>query len=352
VRNGVAVSSMARGLLERRGRKFSARPSLASLGVIALLLAVSLGVGGLIPAWIAVAHTKANAIQSSQSSEAGPAASSPRFEVASIRPGNTDGRSITQSVFDPPNDGRFYAENITAKTLITIAYNIQGRQILGGPGWLGSLRYDFQAKSDTVVNQELRTLSHYQAKLMKARMLQSLLRDRFKLSLHRETKIEPVYALVIAKHGPKLQEVKNTGAGTADMRGPARTRHPWDDFQFRDGEYEVTFHREPILDLAHVLSGDVGRRVLDRTGLGGTYNFTLSWAQETMQGPVSIGAGPGSGAGSATGTSTTPGSSASSHPPGPSIFTAIQQQLGLRLKPEKGPIDFYVIDHIEPPTPN
>jgi uncharacterized protein (TIGR03435 family) len=180
---------------------------------------------------------------------------------------------------------------------------------------VSSARYDFQAKSDAAVNHELRLLSPHQASLMKERMLQSLLEDRFKLTLRRETKIVPVYALVIGKHGSKLHEAKDTG-------GPASARHGWTDNQWRNGEVTETFHDYTVRSLAVFVSSYAGRRVLDGTGLGGRYNFTLRWAHGTRPAP------------------------------GPSIFTAIKEQLGLRLKPEKGPVDFYVIEHIERPTPN
>jgi uncharacterized protein (TIGR03435 family) len=321
----------------RRG--FSAQPSLASLGVSALLLAVLLGAGGLIPGRIAIAQTKA-------------ALPAPKFEVVSIKPAVPNGRGIDISVMNPARDGRCYATNVTLKLLIQSAYGIQDSQILRGASWINSERFDIQAKSDSSVDGYLRKLSPAQGRLVKEQMLQQLLADRFKLKFHRETRELPVYALVVAKHGPKLQEVTGKGAAPVGAANKGQAKHPTAVLEGRPGEAGIYASGAPLSYLARALSQTLGRTVLDKTGLTGRYRFSLRWTpglgESRMLGEYSRAAGPGGGGQPAAGVPPAPVADSS----GPSIFTALQQQLGLKLKPEKGPVEVLVIDHVEQPTPN
>ena len=125
----------------------------------------------------------------------------PAFEVASVKP-NKSGGSQSDSDFD---NGRFTAMNINLKTLLQYdAYGIPGPQIIGGPDWINSETFDIEAKVDDTAAEQMKNLSHDQETLLRQQLVQELLADRFKLSVHRETRELPVYALVVAKDGPKL----------------------------------------------------------------------------------------------------------------------------------------------------
>lgn len=311
--------------LLRRSRKFSARPSLASLGVSALLLAALLGAGGLIPGWLAIAQTKVT--------------SWPSFEVVSIRPHRPSGRSIRR-IMDHPNDGRFYATGVTVKVLIENAYHTEDAQVVGGPSWIDSERFDIQAKADSTTDAELQKLGLDQAMLVKRRMVQELLADRFGLKLHHETKDLRVYALMVAKHGLKIQEVSKPGPVRGEVGGPPTPKTS--PAQRYPGGATIFSSYQSMPLFAQMLSRFLGVTVLDRTGLTGHYRFELSW----MPGPGERFAMGGPNSASAV------EASGQTPPSGPSIFTALQEQLGLKLKLEKGTVDVAVIDHIEPPTPN
>jgi uncharacterized protein (TIGR03435 family) len=156
-------------------------------------------------------------------------------------------------------------------------------------------------------------------------MLQALLADRFKLTIHRETKNLPIYSLVIAKGGSKLQEAHLDGRP--------------EDHMIRVGRGELTAPGIRLEDFAHILTQQTGRTVVDNTGLKGHYDLKFHWTPdqgEAFDGP---------------GGSTSPESSISSDMP-PSIFTAIQEQLGLKLESRKGPVEILVIDHVEKPSEN
>jgi uncharacterized protein (TIGR03435 family) len=193
-------------------------------------------------------------------------------------------------------------------------------RILGAPDWAKSDKFDIAAKVDSSDVAELQKLSQYQRGLM----LQALLVDRFKMVIHAETRELPVFALVIAKNGPKLKEA------TPEDKGMMRLTRGM-----------LVGQGIPITFLANMLmhqSELEGRTVLDKTGLTGKYEVTLQWTPEDQTLP-----GPADGA-----QATAPPSDAS----GPSIYTALQEQLGLKLESTKGPVEFLVIDHIEQPSPN
>jgi uncharacterized protein (TIGR03435 family) len=207
---------------------------------------------------------------------------------------------------------RFFAQRISLLSLMEYAYGLHHNEI-SGPSWLGSENFDIEAKSETAA-------SEVQIKLM----LRALLEDRFKLAVHYETKELPVYTLVVARKGPKLRVTKAT-----------------EEMTLRVSPGQVTAQREPLSAFIQVLRGNsffasvLDRPVLDRTGLSGDYTFTLVWAPDDSQY-----GGRGAGRGDA------PRSDSS-------FFTAIQEQLGLRLEPQKGPVEILVVDHAESvPTEN
>jgi uncharacterized protein (TIGR03435 family) len=240
-------------------------------------------------------------------------ANPPAFEVASVKP-NKSGTGRF-SILRAPGGG-FTATNATLKMLIRAAYGIQDHQLVGGPSWLDSERYDIVAKAPpgTPDRGEL------------GPMLRTLLADRFKVQIHRETRQMPVYALVLDRNGPKFKEVKREARDG--------------DGDFHKGRGHLTGQSVPISDLAEILSGEIGFSVLERTGLSGLYDLKLEWTPDRSQTR-----GPGD---NIEGRELTP----APDPLGPSLFTALQEQLGLKLEKQTGPVEILVIDHAERASEN
>jgi uncharacterized protein (TIGR03435 family) len=246
------------------------------------------------------------------------AAQLPAFEVASVKPNNSVG-SHSDSGFD---NGRFTAENISLKTLLQYdAYGIPGPQIIGGPDWINSERFDIEAKVDDTAAEQMKTLSYDQETLLRRQMVQELLADRFKLAVHWETKELPVYALAVAKGGPRLTASKdpNTGASTSSNNG-------------RLTATDVTMEKL-AQTLTQILARELGRVVIDKTGIEGRYDLTLTWSPENNSASMVNAPNEASAL-------------------GPSIFTALREQLGLKLESTKGSVETLVIDHIEKPSEN
>ena len=234
--------------------------------------------------------------QSRAQSQAGPV-TSPGFEVASIKPSKpgTRGYSIQ------PLPGRLTASNTTLKMLIAAAYRVYDFQVSGGPKWLDSDRYDIEGKAQGET-------SPTKAQLMV--MLQKLLADRFSLEFHRETKVLPVYSLEVAKGGPKFQQSKDP-EGTPYFRL----------FQRR----QITAQRAPLAFLVETLSQLLGRPALDNTGLTGVFDFKLEWTPDEIQ---------------VRSTDTPPPTDENV----PSLTAALQEQMGLKLVSQKGPVEMLVVD--------
>jgi uncharacterized protein (TIGR03435 family) len=263
--------------------------------------------------------------------EAENTASSARvFDVASIK-ANKSGSNMVRMMVGPD---RLTAVGATLQMLIQNAYEIQDFQIAGGPKWANSDRYDIEAKMDGSAVEKLQTLSMDQRALESRRMLQALLADRFRLAFHRETKDLPGYALVIAKNGPKVHDAKPGDTYPNGIKGP--DGHDGAGLMIiRGNGGPLTGQGVPIANLVQVLSQQLGEIILDNTGLTGKYDFTLQWTPDERTGP-----------GSSRSDDAPPDSS------GPSIFTAIQEQLGLKLESRKVPVEVLVIDHVEPPSEN
>ena len=254
------------------------------------------------------------------------------FEVATIKPGDPDAHRV---MFQLTPGGGLNAVNVGLKELIAFAYDIPcgkscDSRITGGPGWINSQKFDILAKAPqpTEGNTDIMRMTSDQRKVLQDRVrqrLQALLAERFQLAIRRDTKEMPVYALVVAKNGPKLKE--STGDGPQMMRG---------------GRGELMAERAPIQLLVMNLAGPLGRPVLDRTGLTGRYDFKLEYTPEPGGfGPKGPG-GPGEKAEGA----------AAPDLAGPSIFTALQEQLGLKLESTKGGVEVLIIDRAEKPTAN
>ena len=228
------------------------------------------------------------------------------WDVASIRPNRS---GATDSNLDSAPGGRLTATNITVREMVRLAYGVKDYQIERAPGWLDSDRFDINAKAASLKRTNL---EEEQA------LIRALLEDRFRLATHRATKQDSVYLLVIAKTGPKLAP-HNDGTGAKTRKGCGH----------------LAGTRLTLDTIATVLSRQLDRDVLNRTELPGKYDFELDWTPDSGPCPVT----------DATGTSTEP-------PVRPSLFTAIQQQLGLRLESAKGPVEMLVIDHVEHPSDN
>jgi uncharacterized protein (TIGR03435 family) len=220
------------------------------------------------------------------------------FEVASVRPTTTQGFFT----IDFPAGG-FFARNVTVQNLLRTAYRLEDYQISGGPSWITSAGFDIQARAAAGAGEPPRE--------QVLQMLQALLADRFQLALHRETRQLPIYALVVGKSGPKLQAADSSVGGTKMMLG------------------QLIVKKMNMTALGSILAFDLKRPVKDETGLQGEFAFTLEWAPGLAESPAESNAGPSSK---------------------PSLFAAVQEQLGLKLESTKGPIEVFVIDHVEKPS--
>ncbi len=232
-----------------------------------------------------------------------------QFEVASIKPHARD--ASLNGGWGFTADG-FSATNLTLKMLIFYAYNLEmDDQLRGLPKWGDSDHWDIEARLDSGTAAAMPKLDREQHMAEMRLTVRKLLAARFGLTVREETRELPIYELVIAKSGSKLEAAK-TGV----------KRSGWS-----SGDGRISGGNVGADTLAGALSSsdDVGRLVVDKTGLKGKYNFKLKWTPERRQ------------------------ESADS---GPSIFTALQEQLGLKLVPAKGPVEVVVVDHVEPPTPN
>jgi uncharacterized protein (TIGR03435 family) len=262
----------------------------------------------------------------------------PAFEVASVKQ-NKSGEN--NGMMTGLLTSRFTATNVLLRNFIIFAYQIQGFQLEGGPSWIASDRFDIVAKAEGNPPPQVPGGPPGPHRLM----MRALLADRFKLILHHETKEYPIYALVTAKLektlGPEMHRSDTDCAAIAAAinRGGAPPPpaspggRPLCGFTARPGGLAVGGF--PVSQLAASLSQVLQRMVVDHTGLMGNFDLTLTWTPDQVpQGP------PG-------GPDRPP-----IDPNGPSLFTALQEQLGLKVESTKGPVDVLVIDHVEQPTPD
>lgn len=248
------------------------------------------------------------------------------FEVASIKP--TPPGDDRMSIF--LSHGTFTIKAQTAKDIVKFAYDVKTEgQLSGGPSWINSEKFNIEAKEESSVAETLQKLPPDQQMAQVRLMLQELLADRFKLKVSHQTKDLPIYALVVAKGGPKLTPTEVTGPEPrkrfVQLMGP--------------GQFSGTNIGTDVI--ANLLSGqpDVGRLVVDQTELKGSYDWTLKWSPELP------GAKP----------TNDNHANADGPPPdtsGVSLFTALQEQLGLKLESKRGPVDTIVIDNIDKPSEN
>ncbi len=234
----------------------------------------------------------------------------PAFEVASVKPGDPNSSRFGYRLL--PGGRVYVATNVTLKDLISNAYGVADPRMSGGPGWLSTDRFTVEAKAAAPLppwpdsNKQL------------SLMLQSLLEGRFKLLVHWKTRKAPVYELVVAREGPRVK------TANADER-PA--------FEVTRGR--IWSRAVPLEYLAGNLAYLLGRPVIDKTGLSAKYDYTVNYTPDPGQ--ATVGA---------------PAPSDGPPPDGPSIFTALREQLGLRLESTKGPVQVLVIDRAEKPEAN
>ena len=249
----------------------------------------------------------------------------PAFAVASIRRNVTFNQQGT-GLAAPQPGGRFVAIGATLRRLVADAYD--GVQVLGGPDWMDTDRFDVNARADG--DRPVADI---------VRMLRSLLAERFKLVAHTETREVPVYSLSLARAdrrlGPKLRETDAKCAQESRNYFPtAAPGFPPPCGDFRLGARTLTARGMTMTALAKLLRDRVGRPVLDRTGLTSSYDLEIDWSSD-----LGLKQAPRDASGASELTSD-----------GLSLFTAMQEQLGLRLEATRGPVDVLVIDRVDPPT--
>jgi uncharacterized protein (TIGR03435 family) len=253
------------------------------------------------------------------------------FEVASVKASRS---SDTRSPSMILPGGRFTATNNTVRALILNAYGIWASPYLlqGGPGWIDSARYDIDSRAEA---NAIPAGTSNRVLWEKTRlMLRSLLADRFKLSIRREAKEMLVYQLVVAKNGAKLQKSdKDCDASAAACHG------------FSGNPTRLSGAGVDMYDLALIVSSYSDRPVIDRTGIQGLFDIKLQWNPFTArpQGAENVPRSPAAEAreGSRPDLASLP-----------TLFDALEQQVGLRLEAHKGPVEVYVIDHVEKPSEN
>jgi uncharacterized protein (TIGR03435 family) len=260
---------------------------------------------------------------------AAPQEAPPTFEVASIK---------RDAGGEPGWFARWYpnlhVERMTLRNLVILAYRVHDFEVAGGPGWTRSDLYDIDTKSES------RETPNQQFVALQRRRLQTLLHDRFHLAIHRETKELPVYDLIVAKGGLKLQPTNCIERVTGDTR-IARGKTPEDYCGGMGGSLasgRIEGRGASLEFLASFLSGMLSRTVVDKTGLSGNYAIHLTFTPQPPPAPPDDPSPPGAGASVADA--------------GPDIFSAIQEQFGLKLEAAKGPVEVLVIDHVERPSEN
>ena len=245
------------------------------------------------------------------SSKSMPAGASPSFEVATIKPTGEDLVGAAYGI-----EGRVFSTRNTSLTyLLAYSNDVQQNQIIGAPAWADTDKFDIKAEPETPGQPSRQQLNS---------MVRKLLADRFKLTFHREKRVLPAYVLVLEGSAPKIAKSDDNSAA-----GPGFSGHGF-------GTIVVT--NSTMSDFVHMLQVLVlDRPVVDQTGLTGKYNFTLTWTPDDSQY-------------FRTGMKPVQPSTTADTPP--DLFTAINQQMGMRLRATRLPVDVLVIDHAEKPSAN
>jgi uncharacterized protein (TIGR03435 family) len=238
----------------------------------------------------------------------------PAYDVVSIKPNKSGsgGWGINS------NNSDYAATNVSIKTLLENAYDIKENLISGVSGPIASARFDVHAKIVEPDLPALKKLTNQQRRSM----LLPFLKERFHLKAHTEMKTLSVFELTVTNDGPKFKPSVNSehGGGTS--------------VQNDNNKAKLTAHAVSMVSFASTLTNQAHRTVIDKTGLTGLYDLALQWSPQDLP------------------TQSFPDGSSLQTDSGPSIFTALQEQLGLKLKPAKGPVETLVVDHVEMPSPN
>jgi uncharacterized protein (TIGR03435 family) len=284
---------------------FGRKLLLAAFGISAIAGPVMLGL-------LSTPRIRAQSLQQT-------AAPLPTFDVASVKRTRLVARSGGEGESRASiivTNGNLIIRNCNLRDCIEWAYRVKNYQILG-PGWLNTEKYDISAKADGLVPEDQLRL-----------MFQRLLAERFHLVLHHEPRPSPVYALLVGRNGPKMHESEADSSSV----------------KFAPPGLRLIFQKEPLSQLADTLStlAFMDRPVVDMTGRGGIYDFTLDLRElmESGKSPMAVTVDQ-KGSGDLTGAV------------GPSIFTVLGEQLGLRLEPRKAPLDVLIVDGaMRTPTEN
>ena len=252
----------------------------------------------------------------------------PSFDIATIRLSKGDSLRTVRSASE------LHMLDVTARYLIEQAYNIPWTngskdRIRGGPGWLDSDHYDVDAKISPETAVTLEQMTEEQRRRQMNLRLQTLLADRLKLKLHFETLQEPMFAIMPGRNGAKLTALSNA----------AGQQNPGISVRYNGQAAQMTAKGATLGDLARWLTGYSemgGQTVVDQTGLTERYDFVLNWTRERAL-----------TSGEQNGESESPSSAG-----GPALFTALQEQLGLKLVNTRGPVEIIIVDSIERPTEN
>jgi len=252
-----------------------------------------------------VTMAASSAVAQTAAGQSGTAETKPlAYDVASIKVNKSDSGN---SGFNW-NSNKYSATNVTLKNLVSDAYGIKEDYIYDVPSWANSARFDLEAK---ILDADVRGLDKLTPKQRQS-LMKPVLADRFQFKAHTETRTLPVYEMGPAKGGPKLKPTSSSDSSGEGWSG---------------GDGVFTAHSVPMAGLANFLSSELHRTVLDSTGLAGKFDFELKWTAES---------GPDASAEASTA----------------SIFTALEEQLGLKLRSSKGPVEVLVVEHAELPSEN
>jgi uncharacterized protein (TIGR03435 family) len=259
-----------------------------------------------------------------------------RFDAASVKPNRSSDAAFG---FDIPGARRFTATNVPLRDIIRFAHDVDDARLVGGPDWIRSERFDIVATAE----RDIPAWTPTGPPAVLLSMVRFLLAERFHLQTHSDTRELPVYTLGFARSDRKLGP--RVSVSTVDCSAPAAragSRPPLSPSEpppcgMRIGPGQMLLGSVPMSRFADVLAPFAGRLVIDRTELAGTYNLQLSWTPPgRIQGPAPAGAPPLPPA----------------DPNGASLFTAIQEQLGLKLDPSRAPVGVVVIDSVDRPSPD
>jgi uncharacterized protein (TIGR03435 family) len=258
----------------------------------------------------------------------------PAWDVSTVKPASPDARS---SVFQATPDG-LKITNVPLWTAVREAFGIGNDRLFGGPAWARTTAFDIEAKVAPEDAPKLKALTMDQRRPM----IVSLLEERFGLKYHHGTRELPMYELVVAKGGVKMQASKpDVDLAGAPPPAPGQPPSPGRHMLMMDGSGHIESIGTGTSGLVRLLSAQLGRTVVDKTGLTGDYDFKLDWTPDNAVSAMTRNGDPG-----AVDNASSRGTG------GPSLFAALEEQLGLKLVSTKGPVDVIVIDQLEQPTAN